>query len=29
MSVKVRPHRRGGWDVDIRVLLVTGKRYRE
>jgi len=29
MSVKVRPHRRGGWDVDIRVLLVTGERHRE
>ena len=29
MSVKVRPHRRGGWDVDIRVLLATGVRHRE
>lgn len=29
MSVKIRPHRRGGWDVDITVLLATGKRHRE
>src|SRR4051812_39739509 len=29
MSVKVRPHPRGGWDVDITVLLADGKRHRE
>ena len=29
MSVIVRPHRRGGWDVDIGVLLATGRRHRE
>src|SRR5262245_35732131 len=29
MSVKVRPHPRGGWDVDITVLLATGARHRE
>jgi integrase len=29
MSVKVRPHWRGGWDVDITVLLASGKRFRD
>jgi integrase len=29
MSVNVRRHPRGGWDVDINVLLVTGDRHRE
>jgi len=29
MSVNVRQHPRGGWDVDINVLLATGDRHRE
>ena len=29
MSVKVRPYRRGGWEVDIRVFLPDGSRRRE
>ena len=29
MSVKVRPYRRGGWEVDIRVMLPDGSRGRE
>ena len=29
MSVGVRPYRRGGWHVDIRLLLPDGKRFRE
>jgi integrase len=29
MSVNIRQHSRGGWDVDINVLLVTGDRHRE
>ena len=29
MSVNIRQHPRGGWDVDINVLLATGDRYRE
>jgi hypothetical protein len=29
MSVNIRPHPRGGWDVDINVLLSTGERHRE
>ena len=29
MSVNIRQHPRGGWDVDISVLLTTGDRYRE
>lgn len=29
MSVNIRPHPRGGWDVDINVLLATGDRHRE
>ena len=29
MSVNIRQHPRGGWDVDINVLLATGDRHRE
>lgn len=29
MSVNIRRHPRGGWDVDINVLLTTGDRHRE
>lgn len=29
MSVKVRPYRRGGWEVDIQLLLPDGSRMRE
>ena len=29
MSVKVRPYRRGGWEVDVRVLLPDGRERRE
>ena len=29
MSVTVRPYRRGGWEVDIHVILSDGKRVRE
>src|SRR4029453_2335363 len=29
MSVKVRPYRRGGWEVDIRVRLTDGAEGRE
>jgi integrase len=29
MSVKVRPYRRGGWHVDIRLVLPDGKRFRQ
>jgi integrase len=29
MGVKVRPYRRGGWEVDIRVRLPDGKVHRE
>lgn len=29
MSVKVRPYRRGGWEVDIQVLLPDGSRIRD
>src|SRR5437016_1125629 len=29
MSVTVRPYRRGGWEVDVLVLLPDGKRRRE
>jgi integrase len=29
MSVKVRPFRNGGWEVDIQCLLATGERFRE
>jgi integrase len=29
MGVKVRPYRRGGWEVDIRVRLADGKIHRE
>ena len=29
MSVRIRTHSRGGWDVDVTVLLATGDRFRE
>ncbi len=29
MSVKIRPYRRGGWEVDITVRLADGTRFRE
>jgi hypothetical protein len=29
MSVNIRRHPRGGWDVDISVLLASGDRHRE
>ena len=29
MSVKVRPYRRGGWEVDVTVRLPNGSRRRE
>jgi hypothetical protein len=29
MSVKVRPFRRGGWEVDIRLRLPDGRPFRE
>jgi hypothetical protein len=29
MSVKVRPYRRGGWEVDVRVRLPDGAERRE
>src|SRR5262245_26424852 len=29
MSVKVRPYRRGGWEVDITFRLPNGARHRE
>lgn len=29
MSVIVRPYRRGGWDVDVRILLPSGRERRE
>ena len=29
MSVKVRPYRRGGWEVDVRVVLPDGSRRRD
>jgi integrase len=29
MSVKVRPYRRGGWEVDVNVLLPNGSRRRD
>ena len=29
MSVKIRPYRRGGWEVDIRVVLPDGTELRE
>jgi integrase len=29
MSVRVRPYRRGGWHVDIRLVLPDGKQFRE
>ena len=29
MTVKVRPYRTGGWEVDIMIRLEDGQRYRE
>ena len=29
MSVMIRPYRRGGWEVDVRVVLPDGRRRRE
>ncbi len=29
MSVKVRPYRRGGWEVDVTIRLPNGSRWRE
>src|ERR1700741_3611194 len=29
MSVRVRPHRAGGWQVDILTRLINGSRHRE
>jgi len=29
MSVRIRPFRRGGWEVDIRVVLPNGQEWRE
>ena len=29
MSVKVRPYRRGGWEVDVRIVLPDGRSQRE
>ncbi len=29
MSVTVRPYRRGGWEVDVRVVLPDGRRQRD
>ena len=29
MSVKVRPYRRGGWEVDIQWFTADGRRQRE
>ena len=29
MTVKIRPYRKGGWEVDIMILLEDGQRYRE
>ncbi len=29
MTVRVRPYRRGGWEVDISVLTADGRRHRE
>lgn len=29
MSVKVRPYRRGGWEVDVQVVLPDGRKLRE
>ena len=29
MSVKVRPYRRGGWEVDVRVVVPDGTQRRE
>ena len=29
MTVKIRPYRKGGWEIDIMILLDNGQRYRE
>ena len=29
MSVTIRPYRRGGWEVDVRIVLPDGRRRRE
>jgi hypothetical protein len=29
MSIKVRPYKRGGWEVDVQVRLGDGTTYRE
>jgi len=29
MSVKVRPYKRGGWEVDVTIRLPDGRRFRE
>ncbi|NJO67618.1 MAG: hypothetical protein HC826_01320, partial [Rhodospirillales bacterium] len=29
MTVKIRPYRKGGWEIDIMILLDNGRRYRE
>ena len=29
MSVKVRPYRKGGWEVDLRVILPDGTEHRQ
>ena len=28
MSVRITPYKRGGWEVDIRVRLPTGEKFR-
>ncbi len=29
MTVKIRPYRKGGWEVDIMIRLDNGERFRE
>ena len=29
MTVKIRPYRKGGWEIDIMIRLDNGQRYRE
>ena len=29
MTVKIRPYRRGGWEIDIMIRLDNGQHYRE
>ena len=29
MTVKIRPYRKGGWEIDIMIRLDNGERYRE